>query len=251
MNNKIIYGAPGTGKTHGYFYPTIKGWKGKVIAVTCINREIEGFKSFNLDDPRLTTMIINKTTNLDLLEEIFSYNKILLVKISDVDPFGNNDSLKNIIKYLLINMGDFENPLLAIDEFFNFNLSEKYRKESLLLSLLKSDKITTLFIVQDLRQIADLYDDNYTNIVNLCEIISTRRLEDYSGELRVRFPNILHKYLAEQADKHLISLNLYIVDLLTKCMNQLTEKNNHNIEKQNLIKIISEGQEVIILDPEQ
>lgn len=41
---------------------------------------------------------------------------------------------------------------------------------------------------------------------------------DYSGELRVRFPKSLHKYLTEKASKEGVSLNQYIIFQLTKSM---------------------------------
>ncbi|HCL4479905.1 TPA: toxin-antitoxin system HicB family antitoxin [Clostridium botulinum] len=88
-----------------------------------------------------------------------------------------------------------------------------------MLNILKSDKINTLFIVQDLKEIKKIYKDDYKDIIKLSNILCTKEYKNYSGEIRVRFPKSLHKYLKEEADKEGISLNQYITYELTKTMN--------------------------------
>jgi predicted HicB family RNase H-like nuclease len=208
MKNKIIYGVSASGKTENYFKPEIKNWKGKTIAVSFKNEEIDGFNVFHLENPNLS------------FEEIFSYDKILLIGASNCSTYFNSKTIKGIITYLIENIKNFKEPvLLAIDEFSQCDLSEKFTSsESLMLKLLELDEINTLFIVQDLKQIKAIYKNEYNNIVKLSNILCTKEYEEYSGELRVRFPKSLHKYLKEKSDKEGISLNQYIVYELTKIM---------------------------------
>lgn len=208
MKNKIVYGIPESGKTENYFKPEIEEWKGKVIAISIKDEEIDGFKKFDLGNSNLSC------------EEIFSYDKILLIANLKGDFYFYDKGLKDIVKYLIENIVSFEDPvLIAIDEFHEFNLSENFNdNECLMLKLLKLDKINTLFIVQDLKQIKAIYKIDYKDIIGLSDILCTKEYEEYSGELRVRFPKSLHKYLKEEADKEGISLNQYIIYELTKTM---------------------------------
>lgn len=209
MKNKIIYGVTGSGKTRNYFNPTIEQWEGKTIAVSLNNeKKFKGFKIFNIDNHNIS------------FEEIFTYDKVLLLGSLECSPFWNSKGLKNMVIYLLENATTFKTPiLLAIDGFSNFNLSEKFTNgESLILNLLKLESISTIFVLQDLNAIKQTYEDDYNNIISLCDLIATEEYEGYSGELRVRFPKSLHKYLKEEADKEGISLNQYIIYQLTKTM---------------------------------
>jgi predicted HicB family RNase H-like nuclease len=206
MKNKVVYGSVASGKTQDYFIPEIKNWKGKTIAISFTNEEIEGFKIFNLDSPDAS------------LDEIFSYNKIYL---ETSRSSLKSNALKDIVTYLIENITSFKEPVLfAIDgfaEFRKYNLSGI--GESLMLNLLKSDKINTLFIMQSLKDLKTIFKNDYEDIVKLSDVICTNEYEQYSGELRVRFPKSLHKYLKEESDKEGVSLNQYIVYQLTKGIN--------------------------------
>ncbi|MDF2880083.1 MAG: hypothetical protein K0R54_640 [Clostridiaceae bacterium] len=208
MKNKIIYGSTGTGKTVNYFKPEIQNWKGKTIAISNHNEGINDFKKFELG-------VLNLS-----YEEILVYDKILLTKNPKVDSYFCNKDLLGVIKYLIENISYFKEPVLvAIDEFAQFNLTEKFsNNESIILNLLKSNEINTLFLVQSLKQIREVYKSDYEKIMELSELFCTKVYEDYSGELRVRFPKSLHKYLKEKAEKEGVSLNQYIVYELTKAM---------------------------------
>jgi len=209
MKNKLIYGIAASGKTENYFKPEIINWKGKTIAISYKNEDIEGFKKFNLDNLTIT------------MEEVFeTYNKILLIANLKCDSYFNAKGLKDIVSYLINNAKDFKEPvLLAIDEFSHFDLSEEFNfGESFMLNLLKADNINTMFIIQELKQIRTIYKKDYNNIVILSDILCTKEYQEYSGELRVRFPKSLHKYLKEESEKEGISLNQYIIYVLTKSM---------------------------------
>ena len=215
MKNKIVYGVPGSGKTSKYFNPTIENWEGKTIAVSLkTEKEFKGFKVFPIDNPNIS------------FEEVFSYDKVLLLFNSKCDSFWNYKGLKNMVTYMLENSDNFKVPvLLAIDDFYNFNLSEKFSNgESLILNLLNLNSLTTLFVVQNLKEIAEQYKEDYDKIMSLCEVISTKGYEEYSGELRVRFPKSLHKDLKLRADIEGVSLNQYIIYELTKAIE------NKNVE---------------------
>ncbi|NFL43168.1 toxin-antitoxin system HicB family antitoxin [Clostridium botulinum] len=98
-----------------------------------------------------------------------------------------------------------------------------------MLNLLELEKINTLFILQDIKQIKKTYKEDFDKIMNLCDITCTKGPENYSGDLRVRFPKSLHKDLKEAADKEGVSLNQYIIYLLTK--NQESFKREKKFEK--------------------
>lgn len=168
MKNKIIYGNSRLGKTKNYFIPMIENWKNKVIAISLKSNEkfeelerLKGFKIIHLENPHIS------------FEKIFSHNKILLILDSNSNPFEYNNELKNIITYILANANNFEKPLLlAIDEFFQFDLSKKYDNgQSLFLNLLTSNSIDTVFILQHLKTINQIYTKEYKNIISLCETI--------------------------------------------------------------------------------
>nr|WP_236893743.1 toxin-antitoxin system HicB family antitoxin [Clostridium botulinum] len=225
MKNKIIYGIAGSGKTENYFNSKIENWEEKIIAISFNNMEIEGFKTFHLGNPNL------------VLDEIFLYDKVLLLGELKANPYWDNAGIKNVITYLIENISNFESKLLlAIDDFSHYNLSEKYNNKSLMLNLLELENVYTFFVLQDLKQIKKIYKDDYKEIIELSNVICTKDYQDYSGELRVRFPKSLHRDLKETADKEGISLNQYIVYLLTKTL----EKENREekfIKERNIQEI--------------
>lgn len=61
----------------------------------------------------------------------------------------------------------------------------------------------------------------------------------YSGQLRIRLPKSLHKKLAEAANKEHISLNTYIVSLLSEKYSSQSLFSKHMSTLQYLIKSIS------------
>ena len=210
MKNKIIYGEPESEKTKNYFNPVVEHWEGKIIAVSREKREIDGFKIFYLDKP-------NKS-----FRDILINDKVLLLENLECDPYFNMIGMKNMIINFLENIStlDIDKPiLLAIDDFSDFNLSEKLdNNQSLLLSLLKLKGVNIYLVMRDLHEIKKVYKDEYKEIISLCDTVCTKEIENYSGELRVRFPRSLHKYLKEEADREGISLNQYIIYQLTKIM---------------------------------
>ncbi|WP_252249129.1 toxin-antitoxin system HicB family antitoxin [Clostridium sp. VAP23] len=209
MKNTIIYGDAATGKTTEYFEPEIQKWEGKTIAISFKEgKQFKGFKNFYLDNNNIS------------FEEILSYEKVFL-SVSSQGGYWYNEGLKNfknLVIYIIKNINNFEKQtLIAIDEFTQFDLSEKINdKESLILQLL--NLVNTYLVVQDLKQIKKIYKSDYPKIISLSNVICTKKLEEYSGELRVRFPKSLHKYLAEESKKEDISINQYIVFELAKVM---------------------------------
>lgn len=73
--NKIVYGKPASGKTENYFKVEAKEWNGKVLAMSCKDEEIEGFKKFSLNNFPSS------------VKEFWSYDKILVITNAYCDPY--------------------------------------------------------------------------------------------------------------------------------------------------------------------
>lgn len=203
---KIIYGASGSGKSTEYFEPMIKEWNGKVIAFSFKDENIENCKKIYLSN----------LTEKNLKSEIEKNEKILFIGNKD-----NNVFIENVVKYIIdnyLNLGLGLKTLFAIDEFTNWNLTKKVDDMSLFNTLITRIPIEMLIITQSLKEIKKMYNDEYPNIISNVQIIGTKKISEYSGELRIRFPKSLHADLDMRASIEGISLNQYIMYELTKAV---------------------------------
>jgi predicted HicB family RNase H-like nuclease len=80
----------------------------------------------------------------------------------------------------------------------------------------ENPNIITVFIIQDLNELKKLFPKDYSTIFQICDLECPKALENFSGELRIRFPKELHQKLAENAAMQGVSLNTYITYELTK-----------------------------------
>lgn len=212
MKNKLIYGGSGTGKTYMLKH-NMFSWKGKIISISFFNdkklNEQLGLKVFDLNKEKFCP------------KEILSTNKIFLLANTN-NREVNSQTIKDLVLYLNENVNKFNDPLLiVIDEFTEFDLREKINEKSILLSLLslQNYSVYSHLAFQDFNTFTGgICEDEEKSILKLCDVINTKELESYSGELRVRFPRSLHKYLAEKSKDEGVSLNQYIIYLLTKAM---------------------------------
>lgn len=221
-NNIILYGRPGTGKTV-LLKATVRDFKGKVFYFSNEREYYEFNKELEIN------IIKGSHLNPSLLKDGFQQTDKTFVFI-ETHAIANSDFFnKNLIEFIEFiqeNIDNIKNPLLiAFDEFSNMDLTYKMKNDkSLFLNLLElsiqNSNISTLFILQSIKDISMIYKSEYDKILDICKTINTTPTEKYSGEIRVRFPRSLHQQLSESADLEGISLNQYIVYLLTKNFHQ-------------------------------
>lgn len=226
MKNMIICGESRTNKTEGYIKPMIDDWQGGVLI---------------FDSPKNLKDIISKKYIVALgLENLYvlsleklniQIDEIVLALISGktIIIYRKDKTIDNyILRQILLKLYKYEeevkNPILLVfDEMDGLNLNEENigRENHLLTSLLELNErniCTTIMAFQDIKGFKKKYKKNYSDIFKLCDTVFTKTINEYSGELRVRFPKSLHKELAEQAEVEGVSLNQYLIYLLTKNM---------------------------------
>lgn len=197
--NTIIYGVAGTGKTRQYLIPAIEEFNGLAIGVS-IKDERELFNK-----PEYVDFL--DVSKLENQGDIFKNNNKVFISTG----FNNQRSIMKILND--ISLQHDKDVLVAIDEFINYDFENN---SDILLRLLENNSVNVIICIQSLDSFKIKYKDILNSIMSCCEFISSKNLIEYSGDLRVRFPKSLHRELSIRAELEGISLNQYIVYLLSK-----------------------------------
>lgn len=246
MKKTIVYGAAGSGKTLKFFIPAIENFKGNVIAIT---NKIENKIS---EDFIIKDLEQYDTCKLGNEDKFIFYN-------TNKDGFWINDAVKKLLKNI-ISVDKTAPLLIAIDEVAIFYLSEKDKNnKSILMNLLELQEVEVLLCLQNLKNLKKIYKDEYGLILKKCDLISTKSIMEFSGEIRLRVPKSLHKELSIRADIEDISLNQYASYVLANYAmldgSRISHGNGMNFfnKQRMLYKILNgeNGEKIMIFDPEE
>ena len=200
--NIIIYGAAGTGKTRQYLIPAIENFNGLAIG---ISKKDE--RNLFSKPECINFLDVDALGKLEKQEDIFINND----KIFIYTGFNDKESFMRLLNY--ISLQHEKEILVAIDEFINYDFENN---KDIILRLLENNSVKVIICIQSLNALKDKYKDIFNVIVNSCKFISSKKLIEYSGDLRIRFPKSLHRELAIRAEIEGVSLNQYVVYLLSK-----------------------------------
>lgn len=208
--NIIVTGNSATGKTIKFFMPTIIDYPGTTIAIG-----LEGFEN-KLKQEGFFCMKLEHCKDVNKLVQ---HKKVFLSFHEPCDPFWYNQGFTTVINYI---SQVEDNVLLAIDDFTTLDFGEQVVR---LYNLLEKNTINVLLLTQSLDLIRKLYKEKAHQIIQHCNTISTKTLIDFSGEFKLRIPKSLHKQLSIEAELEGISLNQYLVYLLSSRQSPFIEIN--------------------------
>lgn len=219
MRNYIFYGKAASGKTHK-LHKIAEDFSGKVFLID-LNNDMLELKDFK-------KVYIQQLEDQAFLKN-FREEKTFLTSMSD--PFFIEQSLKNLINFIT-KLNKDEKVLICIDEVLSLNiLGTSKNKRSILVDLIKLNtlfpNISVIFVTQDLKDFKNKYPNDADVIFANTEIECFNPVESFSGELRVRFPKILHKKLVQEAAIQGVSLNSYLNFVLTRGVFDNSLKDNN------------------------
>lgn len=210
MKNEIYYGKAGSGKSKRFkeMIEYLSGWdsEDKNNKLIMFGTEAPGLNKF-------------KVYNLGAeynYKEILKDDYVFFLISDTCDPYFNIEHTKKILKTLGEKLENYNKEIYILMDQANVLLYGKIDFEL----LFNSDNVNIYLFLQDLKMVKEIYTSQYSNFISHFNVIC---MDDFSGELRVRFPKSLHKNLKIRADIEGISLNQYIIYALTRAI----EKDNY------------------------
>lgn len=219
MSNKIIYGSNNSNEVIKLINEADGG-------VFIIDYDLSVFNLISQTKKKIHVFQqCNENKNiLNEIKYILNNGDIVMLDISEIESYISILSdiiIKNECNDTIFIYNNIDLFKEITNRLKNVYLSTiEYCSERNLKEVIKKDIIySTVTTVNDIKLFKKMFDKDYKRIFSISEVTCTNDINEYSGDFKLRLPKSLHKQLSNEAEIEGVSLNQYLLYILSKHCN--------------------------------